>query len=132
MRLMKPEQAIVDVELRHEGRSIKLKALVDTGASRSVIPKRLADKLKAFTPLSKPYELRTADEGGRLRIIGYSRVDMSFQDIEVPGGVVFEVAENLREDVELIIGRPEVDAWDIIFTSEGPRPRKVPIEFEII
>jgi len=132
MGLMKSEQSIVDVELRHEGISVKLKALVDTGASRSLITKSIAEKLKAFTPLSKPYELRTADERGRLRIIGYSRVGMSFQDIEVPGGVVFEVAENLREDVELIIGRPEVNAWDIIFAFEGPRPRKVPIEFEII
>jgi len=45
---------------------------------------------------------------------------------------VFEVAENLRADVELIIGRPEIDSWDIVFTPEGPKPRKVPIEFEII
>mgnify|MGYP005866066775 CR=1 FL=1 len=33
---------------------------------------------------------------------------------------------------ELVIGRPEIDAWDIIFTPEGPKPKKVPIEFEII
>ena len=45
---------------------------------------------------------------------------------------MFEVAENLREDVELIIGRPELDSWDIIFTPEGPKPRKVPIEFKIM
>jgi hypothetical protein len=45
---------------------------------------------------------------------------------------VFEVAENLRKDVEIIIGRPEIDSWDIVFTSEGPKPRKVPLEFEII
>jgi len=55
-----------------------------------------------------------------------------FQGVEVPGRVVFEVAENLREEVQLVIGRPEIDAWDIVFTSEGPKPRKVPIEFEII
>ena len=57
---------------------------------------------------------------------------MVFQGVEVPGRVVFEVAENLREEVQLVIGRPEIDAWDIVFTSEGPKPRKVPIEFEII
>jgi hypothetical protein len=32
----------------------------------------------------------------------------------------------------LIIDRLEIDSWGIIFTSEGPKPRKVPIEFEII
>jgi hypothetical protein len=50
----------------------------------------------------------------------------------VPGRVLFEVAENMREDLELVVGRPEIDAWDIVFTPEGPRPRKVPIEFEIV
>jgi len=31
----------------------------------------------------------------------------------VPGGVVFEVAENLRKGVELIIGRPEIDSYSV-------------------
>lgn len=130
--VVKTERAIADVELRHEGRVAKLKALVDTGASKSVISRRLVDELEAFIPLKKPYELRTADEKGRLKIVGRCMVDVVFQGVEVPGGGVFEVAENLRKDVQLVIGRPEIDAWDIIFTPEGPRPRKVPIEFEII
>lgn len=50
----------------------------------------------------------------------------------MPGRVLFEVAENMREDLELVVGRPEIDAWHIVFTPEGPRPRKVPIEFEIV
>ncbi len=129
---MKPEQAIADVELKYGSKSVKIRALVDTGASRSVISKKLADDLGAFIPLSKPYELRTADEGGSLKIVGRCMVEIVFQGVEVPGGAVFEVAENLRRDIELIIGRPEVDAWDIVFTPEGPKPRKVPIEFEII
>jgi len=129
---MKTEQAYADVELKHEGIVINLKALVDTGASRSVIDKKTADKLKALTPLKRPYQLRTADKEGKLKIIGYCRVNVTFQGAKVPGGAVFEVAENLREDTDLIIGRPEVDSWDIIFTPEGPKPRKVPIEFEII
>jgi predicted aspartyl protease len=129
---MKPEQAIANVELRYKGKVVKLKALVDTGASKSVISKRLANELGAFIPIEEPYELRTADEKGRLRIIGRCMVGVVFQGVKVPGGAVFEVAENLRRDVNIIIGRPEIDAWDIIFTPEGPRPRKVPIEFEII
>ncbi len=129
---MKPEQATADVELRREDKLVKLKAIVDTGASKSVISKRLADELGALIPIKEPYELRTADEGGRLKIIGRCMVDIVFQGVEVPGGAVFEVAENLRRDVEIIIGRPEIDSWDITFTPEGPKPRKVPIEFEII
>jgi len=129
---MKPEQTIADVELKFKDKSVKLKALVDTGASKSVISKGLADKLGAFIPLKEPYELRTADERGRLKIVGYCRVEVLFQGAEVPGGAMFEVAENLKKDVQLVIGRPEIDAWDIILTPEGPKPRRVPIEFEII
>lgn len=129
---MKPEQAFADAELSYGDKSVRLRALVDTGASKSVIPRRLAEELKAFTPLKEAYELRTADKDGKLKIIGYCRIDITFQGVKVPGGAIFEVAENLREDVELIIGRPEIDSWDIVFTPEGPKPRKIPIEFEIL
>ncbi|MEM2687636.1 MAG: hypothetical protein QW796_04735 [Thermoproteota archaeon] len=129
---MKPEQAVAEVKLKYGDKSIEVKALVDTGAGKSVISKRLTDMLGAFIPLKELYELRTADEEERLKIIGRCMVDVVFQGVEVPGGAVFEVAENLRKNTELIIGRPEIDSWDIIFTPEGPRPRKVPIEFEVV
>ena len=129
---MKPEQAAARVRLSYGDKSIEVEALVDTGASKSVISKELAERLNALIPLKEPYELRTADEGGRLRIIGRCMVNVEFQGVKVPGGAVFEVAENLRKGVELIIGRPEIDSWDIVFTPEGPKPRKVPLEFEII
>ncbi len=45
---MKAEQAVADVELRFKDKSIKVRALVDMGAGRSVIPRKLADELKAF------------------------------------------------------------------------------------
>jgi predicted aspartyl protease len=129
---LKPEQAIAHVKLSYGNKVVELKALVDTGASKSVISKGLAEELGAIIPLREPYELRTADEEGRLRIVGRCMVDVEFQGVRVPGGAVFEVAENLRKGVDLIIGRPEVDSWDIVFTSEGPRPRRMPIEFEIV
>jgi len=129
---LRVEQAIANVELRSGDRRVKLRALVDTGASKSIISKKLADELKAFIPLDEPYDLRTADKNGKLRIIGQALVKVIFQGIEVPGRVAFEVAENLREDIQVVVGRPEIDAWDIVFTPEGPRPRKTPIEFEII
>ncbi|MEM0450935.1 MAG: retropepsin-like aspartic protease [Nitrososphaerota archaeon] len=132
MPWLKTEPATADVELSYGDKSVKLRALVDAGASKSIISKTVAEELGAFIPLSEPYELRTADEGGRLRIIGMCRVKVVFQGVNVPGGATFEVAENLRRDIELVIGRPEIDSWDIIFTPEGPKPRKVPIEFEII
>jgi predicted aspartyl protease len=129
---LKLEQATARVKLSSGGKSIEVEVLVDTGASKSVVSKELAERLNALIPLKEPYEIRTADEEGRLRIVGRCMVDVEFQGVRVPGGAVFEVAENLRKGVDLIIGRPEIDAWGIVFTPEGPKPRKVPLEFEII
>jgi len=129
---MKPEQAFADIELKFGDKVVKVKGLVDTGASRSVISKRLADELGTFTPLKKPYRLKTANESGELEITGFINVEVKFQGVEVPGGARFEVAKNLREGLDLIIGRPEIDSWDITFTPRGPIPRRVPIEFEVI
>lgn len=134
-QLMRGEQAVANVEITHGGRRIKLKCLVDTGASLSVISREIAEEISAFIPFKepeKPYEVGTASRGGKLRIIGYCRVGVRFEGVEVPGGAVFEVAENLRGGLNLVIGRPEIDKWGIVFTPEGPRPRRVPIEFEII
>lgn len=46
--------------------------------------------------MRKPYELRTANEEGKLRIIGQCTVEVKSQCVEVPGGAVFEVAGNLE------------------------------------
>jgi len=129
---MKVEHAIADVELRYREREVRLKSLVDTGASTSLISRKLSEEMGSFIPLRKPYELKTADKEGKLRITGQCLVEVTFQNVDVPGRVLFDVAENLREDLDLVIGRPEIDKWEIIFTPEGLRPKKVPIEFEVI
>lgn len=129
---MKVEQVTADVELRYGERRIRLKSLVDTGTSTSLISRRLSEKVGSFIPLRKPYELKTADKEGKLRVIGQCLVEVTFQNFEVPGRVLFDVAENLRDDIDLVIGRPEIEKWGIIFIPEGPRPKKVPIEFEVI
>jgi len=126
------EHVVVNVELEYKGRRVSKKALVDTGASKSIISKNLAVKLGALIPLDEPYELRTANKDGRLCIIGFARLKIKFQGVTIPGGCTFEVADNLREDIDVIIGRPEIDSWGIIFTPEGVKLRKVPVEFDII
>jgi predicted aspartyl protease len=129
---LKLEHATARVKLSCGGKTIEVEALVDTGASKSIVSKGLAERLEALIPLKEPYEIRTADEEGRLRIVGRCMVDVEFQGVRVPGGAVFEVAENLGKGVDLIIGRPEIDSWGIVFTPEGPKPRRVPLEFEIV
>ena len=128
---MRSKQVLARIVLISEDKKIEIHALVDTGTSVSIISKGLAEKL-GYSPLSEPYTIRTADRGGYLKIIGYCRVGLTFEGVKVPGGCTFEVAENLREDIDVIIGRPEIDKWDLIFTPEGPRPRKVPIILDVI
>lgn len=48
------------------------------------------------------------------------------------GGLPLRPPKTLNDDLDMIIGRPEIGAWEIIFTPEGPKPRKVPMEFKII
>jgi len=128
---VRSEQVLARIVLIGRDKRFEIRALVDTGASVSIISKRLAERLGYF-PLGEPYTIRTADREGYLKIIGYCRVGLIFEGVKVPGGCTFEVAENLREDVDVIIGRPEIDKWDIIFTPEGPRPRKIPIILDVI
>jgi len=40
---MKLDEAVAEVELRFGGKSVKVRALVDTGASRSIMSKALSD-----------------------------------------------------------------------------------------
>jgi hypothetical protein len=47
---MKFDEVVAEVELRFGSKSVKVKALVDTGASRSIMSKALSDELGAFTP----------------------------------------------------------------------------------
>ncbi len=35
-------------------------------------------------------------------------------------------SQRILGDVSIIVGGPEMGAWDMIFTPRGPRPRKVP------
>jgi len=44
--------------------------------------------------------------------------------VEVQGGAVFEVVENLRKDVDLILWRFEIGSWGTVSTPEGPNPGK--------
>lgn len=41
-------------------------------------------------------------------------------NVKVLSGARFEAAENLREDAGLIMGKPEMGAWDVIFAPKGP------------
>ncbi len=127
---MDVKHVMARVKLGYGDRPEEVEAIVDAGASVSVVSRRLAERLGCFRPAMKPYELRTAEEGGFVRIIGYRRATVALEGYEMPGETTFEAAENLSRD--LIIGRPEIDKWDVVFTPEGPRPRKYPVELELI
>ena len=108
---------------------IEVDAVFDTGAPVSVVPKELAMRLEGYRELKKKYYVGTAKKGVGFRIIG--KVD-AYPEVggcsEIPA-TTFEVSDEVDH---VIIGRPELDKWDIVFTPEGPRPRKCPVELEVI
>lgn len=64
--------------------------------------------------------------------MGAAWLELYFKVLGCQAEQFLKLQKNLREGMNLLIGRPEINAWGIIFTSEGPRPKKVPIELEII
>jgi predicted aspartyl protease len=64
--VMKTEQMFADVEIRYGGKALRLRGLVDTGARRSIISRKRSEEVGSFIPLCEPYELRTADKGGKI------------------------------------------------------------------
>ena len=100
----------------------KVEAIFNTGSSYNIISKELAEKLDCFIPHSEKLELKTAEEGGKLRIVGFCPVKVEFEGVKVYE--LFLVAENLAKETELILGRPALDHLDIVFTPKGPKPGK--------
>jgi hypothetical protein len=123
---MKAEQ--VSAKIRLNGREVE--AVFDTGASKSVMPKSLALELGCYRELpdEHKYELPTAKKGVTVRIIGDCRVIPEVAGCKMPS-TTFEVSEDVER---VIIGRPQLDEWEIVFTPEGPKPRRVPVRLELI
>ena len=75
---MKSQQVLARIVLIVGDKQVEIDAIVDAGASVSIISKGLAEKL-GYNPLSKPYTIRTANRDGYLRIIGYCLFTPSFR-----------------------------------------------------
>jgi len=114
-------------------KDIEVDALFDTGASRSVISKDLADKIKRFIelPEKEKYKMGVAKEGITIEIIGKCNTIANIVGCEAPV-TTFEVTDGLPKGRDLIIGRPQLDEWGIQFTPEGPKPKKCPMVLELI
>jgi len=52
----------------------------------------------------------TADKCGGLKTIGRYMVNVEFQGVKVSSNALLEISENIREDIELIIGRPGINS----------------------
>lgn len=123
---MRAEQVLAKIKLAGE----EYPALFDSGVARSVMPKSIAVKLGRFVeaPEEEKYELETAKKGVKVRIIGNCIVPVEVAGCKIPR-TMFEVSEDVDT---IIVGRHELDSWDIIFTPEGPKPRTCPIRWELI
>ncbi len=129
---MRIEQVRAKVKLTYGGEGAEVEALFDTGASVSVASEDLARKLASFRelPPEDRYFLGTAKKDVMIHITAKVDARVEVAGYEMPI-TTFDVSLDLPEGA-LIIGRPELDKWDIVFTPEGPRPRRYPIRLELI
>ena len=131
---MRDEEVFANIELWLKLKSVNVHALVDTGATRSIMSMRLAKELD-FVPYEKTREIGTAEEGGKLRLVGYCVVEkVVFEGVEIPiGASLFEVAENLRGEVDLILGRDNIDLWNVkVEKGKIPYVELDPLHFLIV
>ena len=104
---------------------IEVDAVFDTGALYRWYPRNL--KLRYYDELPEDHRYDLPIE----KDVKVSTIGIADAIPELAGGyrlplTHFPVSDEVRN---VVIGRPElVYVWDIIFTPEGPRPRKYPIE----
>jgi len=99
------------VELRVGNRSLRTSALFDTGATKSYVSLKLAEKLK-FVRYDEPREVLLAVEGKKAYVVGYLTAKVIIDKCELPLEHTFGVIEGLREDI--IIGMDIIEPYEII------------------
>lgn len=129
---MKDEHVKAMVTLRCGDDAVEIEALFDTGAGRSFMSADVAAKFpRCLVALTKAYDIRLPKRDEKIAVTSRSNIE----EVEVAGCKIpntpFEVSPDLR-DGTLIIGRPELDTWDVQFTAGGPRPKKCPVTLELI
>lgn len=113
---------VLEVELRtFDGKTGRARAIFDTGSYRSLIRQ---DRLPAGTlvvPSTPPRELRTAAQGGMLRVVGV--VVLAIQ----AGGRIIEGEVLVSPDLsqEMLIGAEMMQAWDVSVRNENGKTEVV-------
>lgn len=101
---------VVQVELRtFDGKSGRARAVVDTGAYRSLIREDCLPLGATVVPSAPPRELKTAAQGGKLRVVGVVVLSIEVGDRMIEGEVL--VSPDLSQ--EMLIGAEMMQAWDI-------------------
>jgi len=119
------------VELRTEARGVEAEALFDTGATKSYVSSRLADKL-GYVKYREPKKVVLAVEGMEGLVVGYLVARVVIEGCELPLEHAFGVVEGLRHDV--VIGTDIMGPYDIeLDVKEGrARFKRFPPTLEIV
>ena len=124
-------RAVDRVRLRIEGKDVSAEALFDTGATKSYVSSKLADKL-GYVKYREPKKLMLAVEGMEGLVVGYLTAGVVVNECELPLEHTFGVVEGLRHDV--VIGMDIMEPYDIeLDVKEGKAKfRKFPPTLEIV
>ena len=112
------------VSLRGEGKTVLVEGVFSTGSPTSMISADLARALGTFTELDVKdrYEVPTLKKGVGVEVVGKSVVVPELAGCR-QRVTVLDVVRDLPTGRNLLVGREDIDRWQIEFTEQGPRPR---------
>jgi len=119
------------VKLHTEAGSIDVEASFDTGATKSYISLKVADKL-GYVKYREPRKAMLAVEGMEGLVVGYLTARVVIDGCELPLEHAFGVVEGLRHDA--VIGMDVMEPYDIeLDVKEGrAKFRRFPPTLEIV
>jgi len=109
------KRVISRISLLVQKKRIDINALFDTGATRSFVSLKLAERL-GYNRYEKPKEVLLAVKDKKALIIGELIARVRILDYELPLSHVFGVIENLSHEV--IIGMDLMEPYEIIINTK--------------
>ncbi len=124
-------RVVNEVGLTVQGKRINVKAIFDTGATRSFVSLELAEKL-GYIRYDKPIEVLLATKEKKASMVGELIARVKTLGYELPLSHVFGVIEQLNHDT--IMGMDIMEPYEIVVDTKGGKAsfKKFPPTIEII
>jgi hypothetical protein len=122
---MEQEQVVAKIKIFCRDTEREVDAVFDTGAGSSYMSPDIAIEFpQCIQFLSKAIETETAERNADLVADKYIATEIEFDNVDKPA--IFLVPNRMKPGL-IIIGRPELDRFNVQFTPNGPKSIKSPL-----